>query len=844
MALDTGTRLGPYEVVAKLGEGGMGEIYRALDARLDRTVALKVSKEEFTDRFEREARAVAALNHPNICTLHDVGPNYLVMELVEGVPLSGPLPVEKAVEYAGQILDALEAAHRQGITHRDLKPANILVTKQGIKLLDFGLATQASGPLADQGLTVEALTTQGQIVGTLQYMAPEQLQSQPADARSDIFAFGCVLYEMLSGKRAFEGASPASVIAAILEREPAPLELHAPLDRVIATCLDKDPDARFQNARDLKRALTWAMEPASTEGVPAPRSRLLPGALAAAALIMAAAAGYFALRPAPTPPPALVRLDVVPPPGQEFWSVFAVSPDGRTLAFSARTGPGDEGMIWLRSLSAGSAYPLAGTEGGLGPFWSPTGDELGFRVAGQIKKVPVSGGPAQLIGDFGSLHNTWNRDGVILVSQGGSGCDECDLHQLPATGGTATPANTRDSDTSQRRWASFLPNGRHYLFTLVGATEERGTYIGELGTDAKTLLVEDVSNAQYAGGHVFYVKDETLLAQAFDVETLQTTADPIPVFENIVFTVGPGRGAFAVSETTIVARAKSVQPLRQLTWMDRSGATLGALGEPGDLSRPDIAPDGTRVAVIYRTQTGGTQELWAWDLERQVFAQLRPGEAVGARYSSDGTRIAFGSPDGVRVMAAGGGAEQVLVPPASGPGPSSGYIEVDDWSADDGYIAFDRPFLRPSGLADLQSGSAAPAAGRIVQLQFSPDGGWMAYVGNSGGGSVVFVEPFDGTPASGAGRVQVSTERGRAPRWRADGRELYYISGTDQLMAVSVTPGPTLTLGTPTPLFAVPAGADYDVTADGQRFIVTVPVGDAITPPLSVLLNWRGMLPG
>ena len=426
-----GDQLGPYQLLSPLGEGGMGEVWRARDTRLDRTVALKVSKADFTERFEREARAVAALNHPNICTLHDVGPNYLVMELVDGAPLKGPLPVEKAVEYGGQILDALDAAHRKGITHRDLKPDNILVTKQGIKLLDFGLAKQAAAPLKDPDATLVAgLTGQGQIVGTLQYMSPEQLHSKEADARSDIFAFGCVLYEMLSGKRAFEGASAASVIAAILEREPAPLDVAPPLDRVIRKCLAKDPDERFQNARDLKYNLTLARD--RPPAVARQSNRWLLPSIAAASLALGAFT-HRALSPASphtSTQQRAVRLVIPPPDGGQIepFAGFAISPDGRTAAFVASVDGKSE--LWVRQLDGNQNRRLRGTVGARSPFWSPDGRSIAFSSNSKLFRVDTNGGEPVSICETSIRSGIWTHEGILVLEGRGN------LQQVPAAGGT------------------------------------------------------------------------------------------------------------------------------------------------------------------------------------------------------------------------------------------------------------------------------------------------------------------------------------------------------------------------------------------------------------------------
>ena len=500
MPLTAGERLGPYEVLALIGAGGMGEVYRARDTRLDRVVAIKVSKEKFSDRFEREARAVAALNHPHICTLHDVGPNYLVMEYVEGAPLKGPLPLEKAVEYAGQILDALDAAHQKRIIHRDLKPANILVTKQGIKLLDFGLAKHAA-PLKDVDVT-RALTDQGQILGTLQYMSPEQLQGKEADACGDLFSFGCVLYEMLTGKRAFEGASPASVIAAILERQPAPLTEAPPLDRIVRRALAKDPDQRFQSARDLKAVLNWALEqPPPAAAKPSHRWWM-----ASAAILVISALGGWAIahfRQSPADQGAF-RLHIVPPEGGQFVygnnsGGIALSPDGRTAAYVASAN--GKTALWVRPLDAPSARALAGTEGAYFPFWSPDNKSIGFFAAGKLQRVDLAGGAPLTICDVpgGSGRGAaWTSDGRVVLGSIAAG-----LFQVPASGGTPSPLTKIDASHGEasHRWPQLLPGGRFLYWVRAGKPEDIGVYAASLANPGERVrLVNTDTAAFYAPG--------------------------------------------------------------------------------------------------------------------------------------------------------------------------------------------------------------------------------------------------------------------------------------------------------------------------------------------------------
>jgi predicted Ser/Thr protein kinase len=460
-SLVPGERLGPYEILSPLGEGGMGQVYKARDTRLDRIVALKVSKREFTERFEREARAISALNHPHICQLYDVGPNYLAMEFAEGALIKGPLPVEKALQYSRQILDALDHAHRHRITHRDLKPANIMITRQGAKLLDFGLAKLETGPLKETDETVtQALTKQGQIVGTLQYMSPEQLQGKEADARSDIFSFGAVLYEMLSGKRAFEGSSAASVIAAVLERQPAPLELSPPLDRVIRACLEKDPEQRMQTARDAKRALEWTAQPEATGQPRTATLRRWQVAAAAVALLALGLVGW-AFWPKPEPPANVMRFEVPLPERTSLTRYVSISPDGKKLAFNAVV-IGDVG-IWVHDFESAEWRRLPGTETAAEFFWSPDSRFIAFPTGRELKKIDINGGPAQTLCEMPYSLGTgaWNTDGTLLFS----GTDAGPLWRVPQGGGVATEVTSVDTARGEivHGIPSFLPDGNHFF---------------------------------------------------------------------------------------------------------------------------------------------------------------------------------------------------------------------------------------------------------------------------------------------------------------------------------------------------------------------------------------------
>jgi eukaryotic-like serine/threonine-protein kinase len=620
MPLSIGDKLGPYEILAPLGKGGMGEVYRAHDPRLNRDVAIKVSAAQFSERFAREAQAIAALNHPHICQIYDVGPNYLVMEYVEGTPLKGPLPLERAVEYAGQILDALDAAHKKGITHRDLKPANILVTKQGIKLLDFGLAKQ-TGPVKETDATVtQGLTGQGQIVGTLQYMSPEQLQSKEVDARSDLFSFGCVLYEMLTGKRAFEGASAASVIAAILEREPAPLNLSPPLERVIRTCLAKDSERRFQTALDLKRALNWAIEP-QPDGIVIRRGSRRWWIAVTAALVLGAGA-FFAARSSRTPAGGDVVSFAVYPPEKTTFSAgpnttinvpqFAISPDGRTLAFVA-SATGAPPMLWLRSLAEVAARPLPATENAQAPFWSPDNHWLGFYADGKIKKVPAAGGAVQVVAEAPTdfRGGAWGPDDTILFGYGSES-----IARVGAAGGSISRVSVLAPEENQLKFPHLLPDGRHFLYSITGSAERTGLYAGSLDGKTKNVLLHMYTSAVYAPpGYLLFVDRDSLMAQAFDADRLGVSGRPVLIAEHAGQNTS-GLSAVAASRNGTIAYAGTLSVNGRLTWFDRGGNPLDSAGPEGDYVDFRLSPDERSLAASLVDPKASTVAIWMTDLCR------------------------------------------------------------------------------------------------------------------------------------------------------------------------------------------------------------------------------------
>jgi Tol biopolymer transport system component/predicted Ser/Thr protein kinase len=856
MRLTAGDKLGPYEILAPIGEGGMGEVYRATDTRLHREVAIKVASAQFNERFEREARAVAALNHPHICTLHDVGPNYLVMEFVEGQPIRGPLPLNNALRYAGEIADALDHAHRKGIVHRDLKPANIMVTKQGIKLLDFGLAKFQKGITASDATLTNALTSQGTILGTLHYMSPEQLEGKEADERSDIYSFGCVLYELITGKRAFEGKSAASLIAAILERQPAPLE-PAGLNQIIETCLAKDPDDRFQTARDLKRALRWA-ERGDPARPPQPevKRHWLRTAAAALCLILASvfASLWFAR---PVPATLTSRFNVDAPPNTVFVGPFAataVSPDGRYLVFAAGPGNGAP-SLWLRPLDALTVRQLPGTEGANFPFWSPDSKSIAFFANDKLKRVEIVGGAPLVLCDApqqftAAVSGAWNRDGVILIG-GQDG-----LRRVPASGGASVLLTKVDASRQEggHGYPQFLPDGKHFLFFIAGSPNTQGVYGASLDRPQQLLqIVRTNAKAMYTApvvgrpGYLLYLREQTLLAQRFDVGKLHLESEPVPVAEDVAVN-GIRRAAFWTSDAGLVVyRGGQGGAKSKLVWMGRDGKRLEQAGQEDFYGSLRLSPDGKKVA-LGRSDGNAAEDIWLFEFNRSVMTRLTfdsrgNGEPI---WSADGRQITLRSVrSGVsqlyRKDASGGGPEEQLT---KGPNPKRN----DDLSPDGRNLLYNQAgqlWVLPLGgdgkpVPLSQTSSFAEDFG-----QFSPDGKWIAYQSYESGRYEIYIRAF---PLS-AGKWQVSNQGGTFARWRGDGKELFYISSNNKMMAAGVqTSATSVETDTPRELFPVstpgPLGYPYDVTADGQRFLVLEAVGatQGTAAPLTVVTNWQAGL--
>ena len=853
MRLSPGTRLGPYEITAPLGAGGMGEVYTARDTRLNRIVAIKVSNEQFSERFEREAHAVAALNHSNVCTLHDVGPNYLVMEYIEGVPLKGPLPLHQALRYAAQICDALDAAHRKGITHRDLKPANILVTKSGIKLLDFGLAKIGpdSSPLSDATLS-HALTGKNEIVGTLYYMSPEQLQSQATgqeiDARSDIFSFGLVLYEMLTGKRAFDGSSPATVIAAIMERPAPSIGPLAPpaLNRLLKRCLEKDPENRWQNARDLKFELEWIEQTPSDLSVTpssAGRPRQALPWIVAAVLALVAASGlwvaYRSTRPAVLKP--LVRLDV--DLGRDVslnalgGSDAIISPDGTRLAYLSR------GHLFTRQLDQSAASELAVTPGATSPFFSPDGLWIGYIAGGKLRKISVEGGAEVTLCDTAASYTgaDWGEDGSIIASLRVSG----GLSRVFSTGGTPTPVTELEGQERTHRWPQVLPGAKAILFTAENATvgfDDGKIEVVTLADHRRKNLLRGGTYGRYVAapggkGYLTYVSRGTLFALPFDPVKLETYGTPVPVLQQVSYSAMFGSAKLSFSRTgTLVYRSREIDASRVvIQWLDADSKIQPLLDKPGLFVNPHFSPDGGRLAVANDDARSG---IWIYDIRRDTLSPLS-GEKNASHpvWTPDGRYIIYQSVDGMSFARSDGGSRPELL------NPSKEFQYPSAFSPDGRTLAFYQSGPRGFELWTLPVERAAEKlrAGKPEIFQgtsfgnrgasFSPDGRWLAYSSNESGSSQVYVRAF---PDKG-GQWQVSTNGGTAPIFSRNGKDLFYFDiPDDRIMVASyalkgdafVSEKPrTWSAQSVALTMAGAVGAQYDVAPDGKRIAVATYAG-------------------
>ena len=874
MPLSSGARLGAYEILSPLGAGGMGEVYKARDTKLGRDVAIKILPELFAadaaraSRFEREARLLASLNHPHIAQIYGVedapsrgsgqpGVRAIVMELVEGQTLATRLArvrgkglgTGEALLIARQIADALDAAHERGIVHRDLKPANIALTSDDtVKVLDFGLAKSGAGQPEWAGETgsqstpdsspanltnsptVNAPTMEGVVLGTAPYMSPEQARGQPTDKRTDIWAFGCVLYEMLAGRNPFAGATLTDTLAAIVEREPdwgaLPAATPSSVQRLLRRCLEKDSKRRLHDIADARLELDEPIAAGPATLLKA-RARWIGSplwiALALASVAIAAVVGLwiFANRAPATAPPA--RLSVFTP-GQITPQLSAtISPDGTQLAFVSTDASG-KSMLWVRPLSALDARALPGTENAAHPFWSPDGRYLGFQAAGKIKTVDAAGGPVQVLADSPVRSGaSWSPDGKILfIPRLGQ------LATVPASGGAPSPIAVPGL------WPHFLPDGRHFLYFVGAPADRRGIWVGAIDSaETKRLLANEVKGAYAPPGYLLFVRAETLMAQPFDAERLELTGKPDVVADGVWTAAPAGQAAFSASRTGVVAYVNASLFNTQLTWLDRMGRQAAPIGQPERWAlTPQLSPDGTRLAIA--RGPFAARHVWLVDTSNGATSRVTFGSIFDDSpvWSRDGSQIAFesGRADG-------------------------GAVSLQDWSSDGQHLVFTaRGDRGASDLWLLPIASATPRPSPFIESRFnqtqariSPDSRWIAYTSNESGTDEVYIQSFP-TPGS---KRQASSNGGVQPRWRRDGKELFYLAADQRLMAVPVRLGATFEADAPVPLFRtrlIPQGSQsillptaYDVSADGQRFVVTGAPDDP-GPPITVVLDWFGAL--
>jgi Tol biopolymer transport system component len=884
--LPRGSRIAHYEVLGVLGTGGMGQVYRARDTRLSRDVAIKMLQAEFSSdalrltRFETEARTISALNHPHIVTLYDVGTSdgasYIAMELVEGENLResierGALPIRKLLQIAVQVADGLAKAHASGIVHRDLKPDNVMVTPDGFaKILDFGLARLTArdrGASPGEAPTSPPATEPGIVMGTVGYMSPEQAMGKSADFRADQFSFGVMLYEMASGRRAFSRATGPETLSAIIREDPEPVgsvnpQVPTPLRWIVERCLAKDPEERYASTRDLYRDLQMVREHMSESGpagVAAPtraaRSRLRFWQFTAAglALLAVALAAVFVAPGHGVGPERSVRASILPPEKTAFQfgdqaGPPAISPDGRVLAFIARN------LLWVRPVGELSAHPLEETDGASYPFWSPDSRLIAFFADGKLKKIDPAGGPPETLCNAGWGHGgTWGSDGTILFAPGKNDV----IYRVSSSGGAAAPATRLDPAHHQEghRWPFFLPDGQHFLYLVLAPASGNGLYLGSLDSGEQRLLIPASSNVAYAPlstgaskGHLLFEREGNLMAQPFDARRLRINGGAVPIAEHVAYDALGPTAVFSSSQNgVLVFAANAGEPLSQLVWLDRAGKRVGTVGTTAAFfGAPRLSPDGRRAAITVFDPQTSTRDIWIQEVAQDVTTRLTfaPGGSNLPIWSPDGSRIAFvAGREGAGVLhqklLAGGYDEELLFESHESTVPT-------DWSPDGRFIAFN-VFKSPNAkweqwILSVEDRKARPfiqAAANARGGRFSPDGRWLAYSSSEFVRAEVYVQPYPGP----GGRWQISKAGGRHPRWRLDGKEIFYVSPDLKMMAVEVEAGSTFKTGPARLLFQMPAtptpaGPSYDVSHDGQRFLVNALVTDPTPTPLTLVLNW------
>ena len=895
MTLDAGTTLGRYEIVSLLGAGGMGEVYRARDPKINRDVAIKVLPADFAangervERLEREAQAAGSLNHPNILGIYDIdsqdGTYFVVSELLVGEELrdrlsDGPIPLRKTIDYAQQIVSGLAAAHERGIIHRDLKPENIFITKDDrVKILDFGLAKLREAPTdlhGSEDATKRALTDPGVVMGTVGYMSPEQVRGHASDQRSDIFSFGVILYEMLTGRRAFGGESVVETMHAILKDdvpdfEDSGVRVPPAVEKLMRRCLEKKPEHRFHSAHDLGFALDAVTSPTSSSGsgltVAASALRDAPDAsrskwigraawFAAAVFLIstvALAALYFRRE---APRSETMRFAIAPPEKNSFTEAFALSPNGQILAFVARGSSGDT-TLWVRPLTAVDARQLPGTEGASFPFWSPDSRSIGFFAGGKLRKIDAAGGPAQTLADASTdpRGGAWMGDGTIIFSPRTTAA----LLRVTASGGAVSEITKLNEEQGQssHRWPSALPDGKHFIFFLRGGqADKQGIYAGSVDSSDPVLIVPTVVAGSYAEadgiGYLLFVREGTLMVQRFDAAKLALSGEAVPLVENILSfpgEVGPtAYSAFSAAAGHLIYRTGDQQTTR-LTWQDRSGKVLQAIGEPGGYHEPSLSKDDAKV-LFGRSDAGEPQDIYLQDLSRGNTTRLTfdPSPDATSVFSPDESQVLFystrdGKSNFYRKSASGAGSEEQIFSGDAGSYP-------DTWSSDGKYLLYEKNGGAQNKI-DLwvlpMTGDRVPfpylqSPYEEAHAQFSPDGKWVAYTSSESGRSEVYVQSFP----IGAGKWQISNAGGDQAQWRSDGKELYYIAPDRNLMVVSIEGGSTLSIGRPTVLFQtlMPLSSitddrnNYVPAKDGQRFLVNMLAESANSQPLILVLNW------